>query len=54
MRFEVFTVVKIYVTVFWVMMPCGVAVGYQRLRGPHHLCIQGAMGATRPSETLVS
>jgi len=28
MRYEVFTVVKIHVTVFWVVTPCSVVVGY--------------------------
>jgi expansin (peptidoglycan-binding protein) len=27
-RFEVFTVVKIQVEVFWIVAPCSVAVGY--------------------------
>jgi len=31
-KFEVFTVVKVWVKVFWVMMPCSV-VGYQCFRG---------------------
>jgi hypothetical protein len=34
-RFEVFTAVMIQVEVFWVMMLCSVAVGYQRFEGPY-------------------
>jgi len=30
--------VRIQVEVFWVMMPCSVAVGYQRFRGPPFSC----------------
>jgi hypothetical protein len=33
MRFEVFTVVKIQVEVFWVVIPCSVAVRYQCFGG---------------------
>jgi hypothetical protein len=33
-RFEVFTVEKIQVEVFWVVTPCSVVVGYQRFRVP--------------------
>jgi len=33
MRFEAFTV-KNHVKVCWVVMPCGVAVGYQCFGGP--------------------
>jgi hypothetical protein len=32
-RFEVFIVVKIQVTVFWVLTPHSVTVGYQHYRG---------------------
>jgi hypothetical protein len=32
--FEAFTAVMFQVEVFWVVMPCGVVVGYQRYRGP--------------------
>jgi len=31
-RFEVFTVKKIQVVVFWVVTPCGNEVGYQLFR----------------------
>jgi hypothetical protein len=31
--FEVYMVVNIQVEVFWVVTPCSVVVGYQRLRG---------------------
>jgi hypothetical protein len=33
MRFEVFTVVKIQVKVFWIMTPCSVLVGYSEGEG---------------------
>jgi len=39
-RFEVFTVGKNQVELFWVMMPCSV-VEYQCFRGPCCLCHQG-------------
>jgi len=32
-RFEVSIAVKIRIEVFWIEMPCSVAVGYQRFRG---------------------
>jgi hypothetical protein len=38
MRFEVFTAVKTQIKVFWAMMLCSVAVGYQHFRGP--CCLQ--------------
>jgi len=41
MRFVVLTVVKIHIEVFWVVMPCSVAVGYQCFRGPHCFHLQG-------------
>jgi len=42
-RFEVFTAVKILVEVFWVLTPCGVAVGYQCFGGPCCLHFQEAL-----------
>jgi hypothetical protein len=42
-RFKVFTAVKFEVEVLWVVTPCSVAVGYQRLRGPcclHHFTLK--------------
>jgi hypothetical protein len=33
-RFEVFTVVKIQIKVFWIVMPCSFVVGYQCFGGP--------------------
>jgi hypothetical protein len=33
-RFKVFKAMKVQVEVFWVVTPCVVAVGYQRLGGP--------------------
>jgi hypothetical protein len=38
---KIFTVVKIQVEVFWAVTPCGVVVGYQRLRGPCCLHLLG-------------
>jgi hypothetical protein len=32
-RFDVRTVMKVLVVVFWVVMQCSVAVGYQRFEG---------------------
>jgi hypothetical protein len=40
-RFEVFTVVKIQVEVFWVVMPRSVAVGYQHFGGPCCISLSG-------------
>jgi hypothetical protein len=40
-RFEVFTAVKIQITVFWFMTPCSVVVRYEYLRGPCCLHLQG-------------
>jgi hypothetical protein len=39
-RFEVFTVVKIEVEVFWVVTPCSAVAGYQHFRGPCCLLLQ--------------
>jgi hypothetical protein len=38
---EVFTAVMIEVSVFWVVTPCSVVVGYQSYRGPCCLHPQG-------------
>jgi hypothetical protein len=40
-RFEVFTAAKIQVEVFWIVMPCRVAVGYQHFGRPCCLHLQG-------------
>jgi len=40
MRFEVFMAVKMQVKVFWVVMMCNVAVGYQHFRVPCCLHLQ--------------
>jgi hypothetical protein len=40
-RSEVFMAVKTQVKVFWVVMLCSVAVGYQCFRGPCCLHLQG-------------
>jgi len=34
MSFHTFTVAKIQVEVFWVVMVCSVVLGYQHFRGP--------------------
>jgi hypothetical protein len=39
MRFEVLTVVKTSVLVFWVVTLCGLAYRYQHLGGTYCLCI---------------
>jgi hypothetical protein len=36
-RFEVFMAMKIQVKVFWDVMPCSVAIGYQYFRRPCYL-----------------
>jgi hypothetical protein len=48
-----FTVVRIQVEIFRVVMPCSVVVGYQRFRGSCCLHLQGEVTAWS-SETLVS
>jgi len=40
-RFEVFMMVKIQVEVLWIVMPCNVAIGYQRFGVPCCLHLQG-------------
>jgi hypothetical protein len=52
--FDVFAAVIFEVEVFWVVMQCRVAVGYQRFRVPCRLHLQGEIEAARPSEALVS
>jgi len=51
-RCEVYMAVNIQVNFFWVVMPCSVVVGYQHLRGPCWLHLQGGKAWT--SETLVT
>jgi len=47
-KFEVFRAVKIQVEVFWVVMSCGVAEGYQHFRWLCHLLLQDeACGARK-------
>jgi hypothetical protein len=53
-RFEVFTVTKIRVEVFWVMTPCSDVVGYRRFGGPYCLYLQGEVnGAWTEIQDLV-
>jgi len=40
MIFEVFTVVKIHIEVFWIVTSCSVVVGYQNFGGPCCLHLQ--------------
>jgi len=40
-RFGIFTVMKIHVVVFWVVMPCGDIIGYRRFGRPSCLHLQG-------------
>jgi len=53
-RFEVFTAVKIQVQVFWVVMPCSVAVRYRCFGGPccFHLGGEVKMSEARSRETF--
>jgi len=44
----------IQVEVFWVVMPCSIAVGYQHFRGPCCLHLQGeATGDGRNRHTYI-
>jgi hypothetical protein len=54
-RFVIFSVVKIQVKVFWVVMLCGVAVGYQHFGGSccNHLYGEVKMVAARFSTSRV-
>jgi len=54
--FEVFTMVKIQVEVFWVVTPCSVVTGYQCFGGScyFHLHFTLKMEAVKSSDTLVS
>jgi hypothetical protein len=40
LRFDVFTVVKILIVVFWVVMLCGLVGGYKCFVGTNHLHMQ--------------
>jgi hypothetical protein len=55
-RFESFTAAMFEIEVFWVVMPCSVALGYRRFRGPCclHLQVEVKMEAAWTSDTLVS
>jgi hypothetical protein len=35
MRFKVFTVVKVWIVVFWDVMPCSLVAGYQSFVGTY-------------------
>jgi hypothetical protein len=39
--FEVITAVKMPIVIYWIVTPCGLAGGYQRLGGICHLHLQG-------------
>jgi hypothetical protein len=54
--FEVFTAMRTHIRVFWVVTPCTVVVGYQRLRGPYCLHFRYILKveAARSYHTLVS
>jgi hypothetical protein len=43
---EVYTAVKVQVEVFWVVIPCSTAVGYQRFGRPCCLHLQGEVNDT--------
>jgi len=51
-RYEVFTVVKIQVKVFWVVMPCSVVVGQENFREPCCIHLHSEMEAASYSETV--
>jgi hypothetical protein len=40
-RFEVLTAVKMLIVVFWVVTPCSLVGGYQRLGGTYSFHFQG-------------
>jgi hypothetical protein len=46
-RFEVFTVVKIQFEVFWVVITCGIAVGYKYLGRPCCLHLLSEVGGNK-------
>jgi hypothetical protein len=41
LRFNVLTVMKMAIMVFWVVTPCSFVGGYQRFRGTYRLHLQG-------------
>jgi hypothetical protein len=53
-RFEVFMSVNIQVSVFWVLTPCSVAVGYQHFGQPFCFHLQRENGGSKVSKALVS
>jgi hypothetical protein len=40
MKCEIFKVKKMWIMVFWIVMPHGTVVGYQHFGGMYHLCLQ--------------
>jgi hypothetical protein len=52
-RFEVFVAVKIQVKVFWVVILCCVATGYQCMRGPCCLALLSHQNITQCHNTDV-
>jgi hypothetical protein len=53
-RVKIFRVMKIHVTVFWVVTLYSDVVGYHRFGGPCSLHLQGEVKVELSSETLVS
>jgi hypothetical protein len=43
MRFEIFTAMKIWIVVFWVVTLCSLGDGYQRFGGVYRLHLQGTI-----------
>jgi hypothetical protein len=42
-KFEVLKAVKVWIVVFWIVMPCGLAYGYQRFGETHSLRLQDSV-----------
>jgi len=52
MKFEVSTAVKIQIKVFWIVMLCSVAAGYQHFEGPCCLHLNPEDGGINNSTLL--
>jgi hypothetical protein len=52
-RFEVFMAVKMQVEVFWVVMPCSYAAGYQCFRKPCCLHLYTEDGRQKGSSMMI-